>query len=211
MRLLALFLLSLPVFAEDPARTLAELLSLLKPSRVPADGRLNPFDKTWEEWVRRTGELPPDFDKLRSIPGLPDALEGVTTQAQWQARKQLLRRDVQHWIFGQFPPTPTNLRAVVAASRREGAVTVREVRLEFGPDHRATLRVELIIPDGPGPFPVFLTNHAHNRPWVYTAVRRGYIAAIYHATDPRYANGDDSDAWLDVYPGIDFPVLARCA
>jgi dienelactone hydrolase len=211
MRLLALLLLALPLFAEDPARTLAELLSLLKPSRVPADGRLNPFDKTWEEWVRRTGELPPDFDKLRSIPGLPDALEGVTTQAQWQARKQQLRRDVQHWIFGQFPPTPTNLRAVVTASRREGAVTVREVRLEFGPDHRATLRVELIIPDGPGPFPVFLTNHAHNRPWVYTAVRRGYIAAIYHATDPRYANGDDSDAWLDVYPGIDFPVLARWA
>ena len=41
-----------------------------------------------------------------------------------------------------------------------------------------------MIPDGKGPFPVFLTNHARNRPWIYTAVRRGYIAAIYHATDP---------------------------
>lgn len=211
MRAITLFLLTLPLFAADPARTLAELLALLKPSRVPADGRLNPHDKNWEEWVRRTGEMPPDFDKLPSIPGLPDAIAGLTAPAQWPARKEHLRRDVQHWIFGQFPPTPTNLRAVVTATRREGAVTHRQVRLEFGPDHRATLRVELLIPDGPGPFPVFLTNHSYNRPWIYTAVRRGYIAAIYHATDPRYANGDDSDAWLDIYSGIDFPVLARWA
>ena len=88
---------------------------------------------------------------------------------------------------------------------------MREVRLEFGPDHRATLRLELIIPDGKGPFPVFLTNHAHNRPWIYTAVRRGYIACVYYATDPNYANGDDSDAWVEVYPEYDFSVLARWA
>jgi dienelactone hydrolase len=88
---------------------------------------------------------------------------------------------------------------------------VREVRLEFGPGHRATLRLELIIPDGKGPFPVFLTNHAHNRPWLYTAVRRGYIACVYYATDPRYGNGDDSDAWVEIYPEYDFSVLARWA
>jgi cephalosporin-C deacetylase-like acetyl esterase len=211
MRPALLFLAALSLDAADPAKTLAELQSLLTPSRVPADGRLNPHDKTWEDWLKRTGERPPDFDKLPSIPGLPDPLEGVKTQAQWRARKQQLRQQVQHWMFGQFPPTPANLSAVVTSTRREGAVTVREVRLEFGPDHRATLRVELIIPDGKGPFPVFLTNHAHNRPWVYTAVRRGYIACIYHATDPRYGNGDDSDAWLDIYPNIDFPVLARWA
>ena len=64
---------------------------------------------------------------------------------------------------------------------------------------------------GPAPFPVFLTNHGYNRPWIYAAVRRGYIACIYHATDPRYAIGDDSDAWVDVYPEYDFSVLARWA
>ncbi len=211
MRAFLLLLAALPLTAADPAATLNELLRLLRPSSVPPDGRLNPLDKTWEDWVHRTGELPPDFDKLPSIPGLPDALEGVKTPAQWPARRQQLRKDVQHYIYGSFPPTPDNLRATVTNTRREGRATIREVRLEFGPDHRATLRVELIIPDGKGPFPVFLTNHAHNRPWVYTAVRRGYIACIYHATDPRYANGDDSDAWLDIYPGIDFPVLARWA
>jgi dienelactone hydrolase len=85
------------------------------------------------------------------------------------------------------------------------------VRLEFGPGQRATLRVELVIPDGAGPFPVFLTNHARNRPWIYTAVRRGYIAAIYHATDPNYGNGDDSDAWIEIYPEYDWSCLARWA
>lgn len=211
MRLAPLLLATVPLFAADPAKTLAELMRLLRPSSVPADGRLNPYDKTWEDWVRRTGELPPDFDKMPSIPGLPDALAGITDTRQWPARKEQLRRDVRHWMYGDFPPTPDNLRAVLISTRQEGRVTVREVRLEFGPDHRATLRVELIIPEGTGPFPVFLTNHAHNRPWVYTAVRRGYIACIYHATDPRYGNGDDSDKWLDIYPGIDFPVLARWA
>jgi cephalosporin-C deacetylase-like acetyl esterase len=197
--------------AAEPAALLTELLTLLRPSRVPADGRLNPRDRTWEDWLRRTGELPPDFDSMQSVPGLPDALEGISNRVQWAARKQQLRKQVQHWMFGQFPPAPGNLRAIVTSNRQEGAVTVRQVRLEFGPQHRATLRVELIIPDGKGPFPVFLTNHAHNRPWVYTAVRRGYIACVYHATDPRYGNGDDSDAWLEHYPEIDFPVLARWA
>ena len=193
-----------------------QLLRILSPSRVPADGRLNAHDKTWEDWLRRTGELPPDFDSLPSIPGLPDPLIGpnakrITTPDEWTRNKPRLRKAIEHWMFGKFPPAPSNLRAVITASRREGRVTVREVRLEFGPSHRATLRLELIIPEGRGPFPVFLTNHGHNRPWIYTAVRRGYIACIYHATDPRYGNGDDSDAWVEVYPEYDFAVLARWA
>jgi dienelactone hydrolase len=69
----------------------------------------------------------------------------------------------------------------------------------------------LVIPDGKGPFRVFLTNPARTRPWIYTAVRRGYIAAIYHATDPRYGNGDDSDAWIEIYPDYDWSCLARWA
>ncbi len=194
---------------------LAETLRVLRPSRTPADGRINAHDKTWEEWLRRTGELPPNFDRLPSIPGLPNPLMTergpVRTPAEWQRQRQLLCSQIEHWMFGRFPPKPDNLRAVVTASRREGRVTIREVRLEFGPDRRATLRVELVIPDGAGKRPVFLTNHARNRPWIYTAVRRGYIACVYHATDPRYGNGDDSDAWIEVYPQYDFSVLARWA
>ena len=200
-------------------RTLDELLQMLQPSRPPANGRINAVDRTWEGWLKRTGELPPDFDAMPSIPDLPDPLllrendrtVPVTTPALWARQKQSLRAQVEQWIFGRMPPAPDNLRATVTASRHEGGSTIREVRLAFGPGQRATLRIELVIPDGPGPFPVFLTNHARNRPWIYTAVRRGYIAAIYHATDPNYGNGDDSDAWIEIYPESDWSCLARWA
>lgn len=212
IRLLLLALVAVAASAQTDRRaTLDQLLRVLRPSTPPPDGRMNAHDKTWEEWQRRTGELPPDFDAMPSEPWLPDALKGVASPAAWPARRTLLQRDVQQWMFGRFPPKPDNLRAVVTNERREGRVTIREVRLEFGPQHRATLRVELVIPDGAGKRPVFLTNHGRNRPWLYTAVRRGYIACVYHATDPRYGNGDDSDAWIEVYPDYDFSVLARWA
>jgi len=193
------------------AMTLAGQQELLRLSKVPADGRLNAFDRTWEEWQKRTGEPWPDFAAMRSVPGLPDALEGVKTRAEWSKRRVELKGLVEKWLYGAMPPAPGNVRAVVTNERKEGRATVREVRLEFGKDHLSTLRIELVIPEGKGPFPVFLTNHGVNRPWIYTAVRRGYIACIYHATDPRYGNGDDSDAWVEQYPKYDWAVLARWA
>lgn len=222
-RILIGFLIAFSVFAQDAAdrrrQSLDLFLRVLPPSHAPATGRLSALENTWEEWIKRTGELPPDFDALPSIPGLPDPLVlrengreiPVTNQALWNRQKQSIRAQTEHWIFGTMPPKPDNLRAVVTGTRREGTVTVREVRLEFGPDHRATLRLQLIIPDGKGPFPVFLTNHGRNRPWLYTAVRRGYIACYYAATDPRYEDDDDSDRYIEIYPQYDFSCLARWA
>ena len=129
-------------------------------------GRMNGGDKNWEAWVARTGELPPDFESMPSNNFLPDPLvrlEGtrstpITTLEQWAQQRQWIRSEFEHWVYGKMPPPPDNLRAVVTETRREGGVTVREVRLEFGPDHRGILHVHLFIPDGKGPFPVFLTN-----------------------------------------------------
>jgi dienelactone hydrolase len=190
---------------------LQTLLELLVPSRTPATGRINALDKTWEDWLRRTGELPPDFEALPSSAEPPDPLAGITTVEQWNRHKRWLREQVERWVFGRMPPPPDNLRATVTGTRREGTTTTRDVLLEFGPGHRAKLRLHLVIPDGPGPFPVFLTNHGRNRPWMYTAVNRGYIACYYAATDPRYEDGDDSDGYIEVYPEYDFSCLARWA
>ncbi|MGH9326790.1 MAG: alpha/beta fold hydrolase [Terriglobia bacterium] len=209
-----------PISDQDRRRDYLNLfLKVFPPTRTPQTGRINAYDKTWEDWVKRTGALPPDFDSMPSIPGLPDPLllqDGgrnipVTTQALWNQQKEWIRSQTEHWVFGTMPPRPDNLRAIVTGSRREGTTTVRDVRLEFGPDHRATLRVQLIIPDGTGPFPVFLTNHPRKRPWVATGVRRGYIGCIYFAADPMYGNSDDSDAYIDIYPEYDFSCLARWA
>ena len=59
-------------------------------------GRISAFDKSWEDAIRRTGELPPDFSAMPSIAGLPDPLllrEGaqtapITTMEQWRRQRQ---------------------------------------------------------------------------------------------------------------------------
>jgi pimeloyl-ACP methyl ester carboxylesterase len=117
----------------------------------------------------------------------------------------------EQWVYGKMPPPPDDLRAVITGTHQEGEITVRDVRLEFGPGRRAALRLQLMIPPGKGPFPVFLTNHPRTRPWVATAVRRGYIGCIYFAADPIYGSTDDSDGFIDVYPEYDFSCIARWA
>jgi pimeloyl-ACP methyl ester carboxylesterase len=208
--------------AESRRRVDLEMfLKIFPPSSPPVSGRINAYDKTWEDWVKRTGELPPDFQAMPSIANLPDPLiltkDGrqiaVTNEALWNSQKEWIRSQVEQWVFGRMPPPPDNLRAVVTGTRREGTTTVRDVRLEFGPDHGATLRLQLIIPDGKGPFPVFLTNHSRRYPWLYTAVRRGYIGCYYAANDPAYGGGDsdDADRYIEIYPTYDFSCLARWA
>jgi len=54
---------------------------------------------------------------MRSVPGLPDALEGVKTRAEWSKRRVELKGLVEKWLYGTMPPAPGNVRA-----------TVREIR-----------------------------------------------------------------------------------
>lgn len=197
--------------AESQQRNDLELMRKLAPTQKTSRGRVNAIDATWEEWQRRTGAMPPDFARMPSHPFLPDPLDGVTDRRQWPERREELKRQVQQWITGRLPPAPDNLRAVVTGEREEGGARVRDVVLEFGPERRGRLRVQLIIPPGKGPFPVFLTNHNRSRPWAATAVARGYIGCIYYATDPYYGEGDDSDAFIELYPDYDFASLARWA
>jgi len=209
MRLLP-FLLPLLLAGQDAPETrrrqaLADLLRILPPTTTTMTGRINALDRSWEDAIRRTGELPPDFERMTSLPYLPDARSVIGPG------REKVRALFEHWVFGKMPPPPANLRAVVTGTRREGGVQVREVRLEFGQDRPASLRLELLIPPGKGPFPVFLINHPRNSPWVNTAVRRGYIGCTYFAADPVYGNTDDSDGFIEAYPAYDFGCLARWA
>lgn len=212
---------TMPSDGEDKRRKeLEEFLKIFPHSQKPPTGRINAYDKTWEDWLTRTGALPPDFDAMPSNAALPDPLMlqengrpvPITNPAQWELQKKWVRTQAEKWLFGTMPPRPANLRAIVTGTRREGTTAIRDVRLEFGPNHRATLRLQLMIPDGDGPFPVFLTNHPRTRPWVATGVRRGYVGCIYYAADPMYGGiGDDSDAYIEIYPQYDFSCLARWA
>src|SRR6185312_12343676 len=141
------------------ARRQAELEFLqthLIPSQ-PAEknGRVSIQDRTWEQWIRRTGELPPDFDAMPSNAFLPDPLvlrEGgretpITTAAQWERQRRWIRSEFEHWVYGRMPPAPGNLRLASSRERKEAGVTVRQVLLEFGPGHRGKLHLKLMIPD----------------------------------------------------------------
>jgi len=208
--------LALAAPAEDAAtarrkQALETLIAALPPTSTKITGRITAQDKSWEDWVKRTGELPPDFATMPSLPDLPDPLTGVVTPDEWAERRRQIRSQFEHWVFGHMPPRPDNLRAIVTGERKEGDLRVREVRLEFGPGHRVHLRLELLIPSGKGPFPVFLTNHPRTRPWAATGVRRGYIGCIYYAADPIYGHEDDSDKFIEVYPDYDWSCLARWA
>lgn len=182
-------------------------------------GRMSHGDKNWEAWLARTGELPPDFESMPSNNFLPDPLmrmEGgrsirISTWEAWAEERQRMRAQFERWIYGKMPPPPGNLRAIVTETRREERVAVKEVRLEFGPSHRGLLHLHLFIPDGRGPFPVFLTNQPLKSAWIYPAIRRGYVACIYDATDPIFGVTDDSDRFIDVYPEYDFACIARWA
>ncbi len=145
-----LCLSTLGAFAQDAAlerrqEALDVLLKTLNRTSPPATGRITAVDKTWEDWQRRTGELPPDFNAMPSIPGLPDPLTmmengrkvTVKTREQWQRQKAWVREQFERWIIGKLPPSPDNLRAEVTGTHRDGDVTVRDVVLHFGPEARA--------------------------------------------------------------------------
>ncbi|MBL8796795.1 MAG: alpha/beta fold hydrolase [Planctomycetia bacterium] len=192
----------------DPAararrqQSLIQLLSALPPSAH------------WNEWLQRSGELPPDFASMRRDIDLPDpliAVEGdsrqpITTAADWQKHRAALRKHFEHWVTGRLPPPPGNVASEVLGQTQEGDVRVQRVGLRFGPEQRGTLNLQLLIPPGQGPFPVFISTLG-NRSWAEVAVRRGYLGCLVAASDRQ----DDTEAFALLYPDFDFTCLARRA
>jgi len=176
--------------------------------------RILPPSPPWEAWLAETGELPPDFDSLSSVPDLPDPLVHemngrqvpITDPADWPERREELKALFHHWVLGRVPPPPDDLHARVLGEQKEAGATVREVELAFGPGWQASIRLELLIPDGSGPHPVFMTQHNH-REWALIALRRGYVGCVYAGADSR----DDTDTFVAAYPGYDWSRLARRA
>jgi cephalosporin-C deacetylase-like acetyl esterase len=191
---------------------LDKLLGLLPPDRI-ANGRVSFLDETFQDWLKRTGELPPDFDRMPSIPFLPDPLiidEGgknipIKTMAQWKEKRVWMKKQLEYYITGTYPPKPENLKSKVISEIKNGETIVRMVELTFGPENKATLTVELMIPPGKGPFPVFLSQWNH-REWAMVAVRRGYIGCIYAGADSK----DDTEKYSEIWSGqYDFTRLMR--
>lgn len=188
---------------------LDELIMLQEKPPSP-DAFVSYHDSTWVDWVERTGELPPNYEKLPSIPFLPDPLvmdEGgkdipVTTMAQWKQQREYLTQQAKDIFSGTFPDPPKNLKAKILDEKTENGVKIQMIELRFGENEQAKLTLELFTPPGPGPFPVFMTQWNH-RGWAQIAVRRGYMGLVYAGADAK----DDTREYLRLYPEYDWSTL----
>jgi len=190
------------------------VLKVLRPDNLRS-GRVSFLDETFKDWLNRTGELPPDFDKMPSLPFLPDPFitdEGgenipVETVSQWQTRREEIKGQLKYYITGTFPPAPDIMEVKIISEEKDGQTILRMVELSFGPGHQAKMTAELMIPPGEGPFPVFITQWNH-REWAQLAVRRGYIGCVYAGADSK----DDSEKYSEIWAGeYDFTRLMRRA
>jgi hypothetical protein len=151
---------------------------------------------------------------LRSIPFLPDPLvidEGgknipVVTPSQWKQKQDWIREQYQYCISGSVPPAPKTFHVKVMQETMEDDIKLRTVELSFGPDDKAKMTVELMIPTSKKRLPVFLTQWNH-RGWAQVAVRRGYIGCVYAGADMK----DDTRNYTDVFRGYDFGTLMKRA
>jgi pimeloyl-ACP methyl ester carboxylesterase len=165
---------------------------------------------SFKQWLDKTGELPPDFDALPRMNGLPDPLKfldgkPVRTAADWKARRTEIRQLYEKYDLGTIPPKPKLDRVVPLDETPGKGYVIRNVRLEFGPGGKGTLRVQIMIPDGKGPFPVLMAPSLAG--WGPSVLRRGYISAGYAANDAM----DDAAALAQLYPEYDFALIPRRA
>ncbi|HWA28119.1 MAG TPA: alpha/beta fold hydrolase [Lacunisphaera sp.] len=164
----------------------------------------------WNEWQQRTGALPPDFDALPSTNALPDPLRfldgrPVRNARDWAARRAEIRGLFEKYVTGSFPAKPKIDRVVLLDESHGAGWVTRNVRLEFGPQSKGTLRVQVTLPEGPGPFPALI---APNLPgWGPALIRRGYASVGFAGNDFM----DDAAPLKELYPDHDFAALPRRA
>ncbi len=127
--------------------------------------------------LKRRGHEIPDVMSFPSSPDLPDPLvmnDGtkVTTKEQWAKRREEIKALLVKHHLGRSPPPPDNIRAVELSSEiipDSGVVrgkrlnvtgkefTYKVVKLTFGPEGAASIRLALLIPrEGTGPYPAIM-------------------------------------------------------
>ncbi len=169
-----------------------------------------PESKAFTDWLRASGELPPDFDALPRSNALPDPLRfmdgrPMNSAAAWPERRAEIRAAFERWVIGRVPPRPAITRVEVITDQRSGRCRIVSAKLAFGPRQQGQLHVELMIPDADAPSPVFLTPGP--RAWAQQAVQRGYLAVVYAGSDQQ----DDTRNFAELFPGYDFSQLAQRA
>jgi len=143
----------------------------------------------------------------------------VCTAADWERRRHELLELVVGIEYGGMPPTPVTTRAeeLHALSTRDDGARLISLRVLTDPDDRFSFMLYLLIPPGPGPFPVVLNGDAC---WQYATeavtgeiIRRGCIFAQFNRVEIAPDNGQATrnTGLYRVYPGDTFGALAAWA
>lgn len=173
---------------------------------------LAPRIDSFEQWLRQTGEQAPDFSKFKPVAGLPPLLRledgrAVRTPEEWTARRAELRALLEQWIYGHAPQVaaPRFQAEALGQTPGDGAID-REVRLTYDSPQKVSFVIRVMVPPGPGPFPVFMTQWNH-REWAAMAVARGYLACLYPGSD----DNDAAPLFAAAYPQADWRLLRQRA
>ncbi len=105
----------------------------------------------------------PGVNELPVRRDLPDVMvmndgKKVTTVAQWQKRREEMRRILSYYAIGQMPPAPGNVKGKELQSETvlDGTVKYRLVHLTFGPSEKLALDIGIFTPVDGGPFPAII-------------------------------------------------------
>jgi hypothetical protein len=106
----------------------------------------------------------PGVDQLPNRPQMPDIMtlddgKEVKTIAQWQKRREEMKRILEYYAVGQAPPPPGNVKGHEVSSQMlaNGTVKYRLVHLTFGPNDSLSLDIGIFTPATGGPFPALIS------------------------------------------------------
>jgi hypothetical protein len=106
----------------------------------------------------------PGVNELPSRPEMPDPMvmnDGakVTTAAQWEKRRQEIKRILEYYAVGEMPPPPGNVKGTEITNQTvlEGKVLYRLVHLTFGPESKLSLDIGVFTPTTNGPLPTIIS------------------------------------------------------
>ncbi len=165
----------------------------------------------WEHWLKTSGELPPDFDELQTNAFPPDLLQfengkPVTASNQWPARAKEIRKILDKYALGHWPPPPAKIaiKYLETGSEENDLYIKKHVVLSFAPSIRAVkfaqnnqldnctflvanLNVDLFVPKGKGPFPAIIEYSTSLGDYFSSQdkerLKRGYIVCRFNEKD----------------------------
>src|SRR5262249_44441794 len=96
----------------------------------------------------------------KEMPDVLVAADGtrVTTRAQWEKRREEMKRILAYYAVGQMPPAPGNVKGDETARETvlDGSVRYRMVHLTFGPERKLALDIGIFTPVAGGSFPAII-------------------------------------------------------